>query len=85
MHQIEICWIKTKPLPENITKFLKKIYEHSLSIHPGINRMHEQLKTNGNQWPGMRKNITEMTKTNRRPNKIPMVITDTATEPFQKI
>ena len=94
LYPVKISWITTQSLPLNINKYLRKIHEHPLSIHPGINRMHEQLKSNNMQWPGMKRDIADvvnncptcqLTKTNRQNKKIPMVITDTAEKPFQKI
>jgi len=94
LHPVKLVLITTKSLPENITKFIKKIYEHPLAIHPGIGRMHKQLKANGLQWPGMKKDFADvvtncyhcqLSKTNSQNTKLPMMITDTAKIPFEKI
>ena len=56
--------------------------------------MHAQLQSNQIQWPGMKQDIAnivrtchgcQMTKTYRQSNKLPLTITDTASEPFEKI
>ena len=65
---------------------------HPLSIHPGINHMYKQLVDSGTHWKGMKEDIKliigrceecQINKHSRQSNKVPMVITDTATEPFQ--
>ena len=94
LYPLKLHWIESKKLPPNKEKFLHKIHTHPLALHPGINRMHAQLKQNGYQWPGMKTDIAnlvnrceecQLIKINRQRNKIPLLITDTSTEPFQKI
>jgi len=89
----QIAWIKENE-PKNKFSWIKTIHTHPLSIHPGINRIYKQLIDNGTHWKGMKEDIKlvidhceecQINKHSRKPNKIPMIITDTSTEPFQKI
>lgn len=88
-----VAWI-LEDEPKNKKSMLEKMHTHPLAIHPGINRMHKQLIDNGYHWKNMKNDITEivnaceeckLNKHVRQKSKLPLVITDTASEPFQKI
>ncbi|XKL60483.1 hypothetical protein PGB90_007540 [Kerria lacca] len=92
---MKIAWLKFKRTPENRLLFLLKTHNDKLCNHPGYDRMYQMLyKEQGYYWLGMKNDIREIikqcdtcqrTKINRHPIKLPMVITDTAIKPLDKI
>lgn len=88
-----VAWIRTK-IPHNKESLIRNAHTHPLAIHPGINRMYKQFLDNGLYWRNMKNDIAayvnscsecQQNKHSRQPSKLPLVITDTSTEPFQKI
>lgn len=91
---IKLSWLLIGEIPQNKKEILVKFHEHILTGHPGSNRLYNVIRENGYYWFGMKTDIRDFLKTcdqcqkikiDRHPTKVPMVITDTAKEPLEKI
>jgi transposase InsO family protein len=92
--KLYICLNKLiKPEENKIQEILKENHDGPLNGHPGYFRLYHRLRQKY-YWKGMQKDIKnylnncqscQKNKTNRHPNKQPMVITSTSELPFDRI
>lgn len=94
LHPINPLWLCLKKKPAKLQSFLKEVHTHPLAGHPGIKRTFNLLKSKGYHWSGMKQDISDfnkachecqLTKISRQPRKHPILITDTSSEPTEKI
>jgi len=82
---------KEEPTQEEQLQILKEFYENLMGGHQGITRTYRRI-SHQDQWKGMRRMIKDyvlsfcqLSKTTNRTIKEPMVVTTTASRPFEKI
>lgn len=94
LEEIEPYWIFVGKIPENKTALIKQYHDHKFAGHQGVEKCYRMLLGKGYYWIGLKKDIREViqscdtcqkVKPNRHPTKPPMVLTDTAMQPFEKI
>ena len=73
---------------------IRDSHEHVLVGHPGTQKLYDLIRQNDYYWFSMKNDIRtfirhctqcQLVKTNQNPTKVPMVITDTASRPLEKI
>lgn len=79
--------------PEDVPQILKENHDSTLAGHPGYHRTVSRIQNNY-YWPNMHKNIREYIKNcescqkykiDRKPTKLPLEITSTSSQPFERI
>lgn len=85
--------VKEQPTQEEQLQILKEFHENPMGGHQGITRTYRRISQQY-QWKGMRQmikdyvlscTVCQFSKTTNRTIKEPMVITTTASRPFEKI
>lgn len=94
MEKISVYWIVLGKVPLNRQELVRRHHEHILVGHAGREKLHNHLINKGFYWIGMQNDIIDILKNcdycqkYKKDNQIrnpPMVITDTASDKFEKI
>ncbi len=94
LYPIKPSWLTLGKIPTNVNELIKLFHEHHLIGHQGSEKTYRTLLDQNFYWIGMKKDIKKFIKTcqecqilkpNLHPHKHAMIITDTASEPLEKV
>ncbi|KAK7602595.1 hypothetical protein V9T40_008184 [Parthenolecanium corni] len=94
LKSVKLYWIFWGKISDDRNELIQQFHEHKLSGHQGVTKCYHAILQKGYYWKGMKKVIIEFIKAcdicqkikpGPPPAKPPMMITDTAQQPIEKL